>query len=721
MMISHPEIKAKGKPQWTTLYDHTHHVLQAIEVFAKATGFDVPTARIGALFHDIGKAHPVFQARLRGESSRQTFRHEIASLFFLPLVEEEVRDVIIEMIVGHHKSIWNDRKKKGILDLLEYEMDPLGYHLGEWDEWSPAAIEILTAFGITPMAIAKKDAITSFKYAEMLCEKWIRERGISEWRGLLMGADHFASAMSEKTTEKLNILFQVPDRSFFDRQHPLYPLSFYSASDYKPHTLVVASTGAGKTDFLFRRTRNRVFYTLPFQASINAMYFRLKKDLQKANPNLNINLLHAASSLLVEEGRDKEDIILQRHIGSSIKVLTPYQLAGIIFGSKGFEALIQDLKGNDVILDEVHTYSGISQAMVLRIVSVLKHIGCRVHVGTATMPTILYDKIKNILGEQEVLEISLTREELASYNRHTIHKQENWDEVWAIIERALENRQKVLIVCNRIQKAQDIFQVAKNLFPETDSLLLHSRFKRKDRKSKEEKLLGLDKSGKPLGIFNTSQTSCMVVSTQVVEVSLDISFDLMVTECAPLDSLIQRFGRINRKRDKDTIGKTKPIFVIAPPEDEKTAKPYDLDVLHRSYAVLPDNEALEEASLQARIDLVFPEIDYPAIEEHAVFTESNQWRIAPLCNGSAWLVELLDIDTVPCIVADDVEAYGKANYRERMGLEIQVKYFEVSQFSPLAHIGNQPFVIPNYAYEEELGLLKDRLKEDSFDEQHQIM
>lgn len=128
----------------------------------------------------------------------------------------------------------------------------------------------------------------------------------------------------------------------------------------------MACTGAGKTDFLFRRCRGRVFYTLPFQASINAMYFRLQKDLKKDNPDLNIKVLHAASSLIEAEDGDREDIVLQKHIGTSIKVLTPYQMAGIAFGSKGFEALILDLKGCDVILDEVHTYSEVSQAIVLK-------------------------------------------------------------------------------------------------------------------------------------------------------------------------------------------------------------------------------------------------------------------------------------------------------------------------------------------------------------------
>jgi len=86
-------------------------------------------------------------------------------------------------------------------------------------------------------------------------------------------------------------------------------------------------------------------------------------------------------------------------------------------------------------------------------------------------------------------------------------------------------------------------------------MLIHSRFKRGKRSQLESDLKN---------VYNESPEACLVVSTQVVEVSLDISFDMMITECAPIDALIQRFGRINRKRTQDTIGKFKPIYVITP-------------------------------------------------------------------------------------------------------------------------------------------------------------
>lgn len=719
-MNRHPEIKAKGKPDWTTLYDHLLHVKLAIEKVASFTGHDIDLANTGAILHDIGKVHPVFQAQLKNVRPSSPYRHEIASLFFLPLIKPEWQDAIIEMIISHHKSMIHDRKERGILDLIENEPDTLAYHLGDWEKWSPIALDILTAFGIKTRRISRTEAEDAFEYVLDFCENKYLERGYSEWRGLMMGSDHFASAMIAKTDKKLQNLFVSPELSFFNRTHPLYPLSYYSADSERPHSMVVASTGAGKTDYLFRRCQGRVFYTLPFQASINAMYFRLLKDLEKNNPNLNIKLLHAASSLIETEDGEREDIVLQKHIGSSIKVLTPYQLAGIAFGSKGFEAMILDLKGCDIILDEVHTYSGVSQAIVLKIVAVLKSIGCRLHIGTATMPSILYNEILSILGKENVLETKLTEKELNDYDRHTIYKIEEWENSYPIIQNAIKNNQKVLIVCNKIATSQAVYRYLESQFPAVDSLLLHSRFKRKDRKQKENDLIGLDKNGKSLHKFNTSDKACIVVSTQVVEVSLDISFDLMVTECAPLDAMIQRFGRINRKRNETTIGKTKPIYVIQPPKKEKEAKPYDLEILKNSFQVLPDKTVLHERELQQKIDSVFTDIDFLKIEEHAVFKENGKWSIAPLTNGSAWLMEILDIDSVVCIVESDVGDYMNSPFNKRMGLEIPARYFSVRHLHRL-DVGNCPFVVLDNTYDEELGFSLDLLKQNKFSETNQIL
>lgn len=719
-----PEIKAKGKPDFTPLVTHLQQVAVVAEKVAVGIGSDPVLARYGGVLHDIGKAHPEFQRRLYEEyrMGDLPFRHEISSCLFLSLFPKEMQPALIDMVIAHHKSIRKDARDKGLLDLTE-ECEPeeiFESHAADWGIWSPKALDILADLEITVKPISKQEAETNFFAVYDYCRNTFRQKGYSENRGLLQAADHFASALVDKTEGYSKRLFQKPNLNFFNRAHSLYPLSLKSAESDKPHTIVVACTGAGKTDFLFRRCKGRVFYTLPFQASINAMFHRVLNDLTKDNPELDIRLLHSASSLAIN-GSSIEEKIIQGHIGSSIKILTPHQIAGIIFGTSGYEATLIDIKGCDIILDEIHTYTDITRAIVLKIVHVLKDLGCRVHIGTATMPTFLYNQILELLGKENVFEVQLDDEELDKFDRHTVHKIDSWESALPLINQAIDDDKKVLLVCNRVRSAQQVFDTVMQLHPNTPAMILHSRFKRGAREQKEKQLIGKDKKGKATGEFNTSTKACIVVSTQVVEVSLDISFDLMVTECAPLDALIQRFGRINRIRTEQTIGKFRPVYVIVPPETTNEAKPYNLETLQESYKQLPDGEALHERNIQQKIDDVFPVIEMPEIEEHAIFKKTGEWTINHLTHRpKSFLLERLEIDSVACIVEADEQPYLTANFEVRMQMEIPVRYWSVHKFNQ-SREGNKPFIVPNSTYSEEAGLNLDTLKTAKSDINYQIL
>lgn len=518
-----------------------------------------------------------------------------------------------------------------------------------------------------------------------------------------MAADHMASAMETAFEMPLDKLFIKPDLSFYNRQSELYPLSLISSDSKKMHTLVTAPTGAGKTDFLLRRCRGRVFYTLPFQASINAMYDRIKNDL--SNTNAQVHLLHAASNLKVKDGKIEESI-MQRHVGASVKVLTPHQMASVVFGIKGYEAMAMDLKGCDVILDEIHTYSDVMQSIVLRIIEILVALECRVHVGTATMPTVLYQKILQLLGGADaVYEVKLDPLTLQSFNRHQIYKLDDKKESYDVIASAIESNSKVLIVCNQVKRAQKLYESIEELYPDVKKMLVHSRYKRSDRAKLETKLRE---------DFNQLENiPCIVVSTQVVEVSLDISFDIMITECAPIDALTQRFGRINRKRTRDTIGHYKPIYVIAPSEDDKEALPYSLDVLKDTFSVLPDcGDIMEECHVQEMIDKVYPKIDFQNIDFTGVAFLEGKWVLKALCHHpKSALLETLDINSAVCITEADKDRYLCANGLERIEMEIPVSYHSIAHRNlDQLNKGAHPFVIPNKGYDEEKGLLPDLCK-----------
>jgi CRISPR-associated endonuclease/helicase Cas3 len=693
-------VLAKSKENGgTTLIDHLEDVSLAAVKFAEYLEEDIEKVRKAALLHDIGKTSTVFQKRLtKKDPLQEPFRHELASLFFISFLNENERDDIIELIVAHHKSIKNDPAGRGILDLDEEE-DNYGFelHIKDWENWKDDAIGILEYFDFNTYPLNIEEAKANYDYSVEFCKRKFNTLGWSKLKGLLVGADQFASCFIEKTEKMIDKSFIKPDLSFYSRQSELHPLSKINTDINKRHTLVTAPTGAGKTDFLIRRCKGRFFYTLPFQASINAMYERIKTDLKEKNQDLDIRLMHAASRVVLDKGKIEEKA-LQDKFGSSVKVLTPHQLGTIAFGTRGFELIMLDIKGCDVILDEIHTYTDISKAMVLKIIEVLNHLNCRIHIGTATMPTKLYDEVLQILGKEEVYEVTLDDTILDSFDRHIVHKLSNLDAALPLIEAAKKKKEKILIVFNQVKRAQDFYKIMEDKHSDYAKMLIHSRFRRKDRKALESDLTN---------IFNKNTEGCIVVSTQVVEVSLDISFDIMITECAPLDSLIQRFGRINRKRTNETKGKYKPVYVLEPPKMKKDAMPYEVETLDRSYKVLPEGELLKEKGLQSKLDIVFTDFTNVDIENDAIY-KKGQFIIRTLTHKpKSVLFKLLDIDSATCIRESDVSEYKKLSSDERTGLEIPVHFNTIGfikGIDKVKDVGTNPFIIPDMAYTEGVGL-----------------
>ena len=302
-------------------------------------------------------------------------------------------------------------------------------------------------------------------------------------------------------------------------------------------------------------------------------------------------------------------------------------------------------------------------------------------------------------GKRNVYEVRLSREVLDGFNRHRVYKLNNPDDITSIISEAVNKKQKLLIVCNQVKHAQSIYSLLSDRYPNIPRMLIHSRYKREDRTKLEHKLKYT---------FNVMDNApCIVVSTQVVEVSLDISFDVMITECAPIDALIQRFGRINRKRTIDTIGHYKPVYVIAPYKEEKEALPYTPDVLACTFEVLPDSgNILNENEVQRMIDAVYPKNKFMNIDYSGTIFVDGKWQLKQLCHyAKAALLDSLDINSIVCITEDDKEAYRKGNAVERASLEIPANYHSIAhQCSEQLNIGMHPFVVPAKAYSSELGL-----------------
>ncbi len=714
-----------AKSDGTTLEQHTSHVVSATEVIARAllpeiSGEQYQVAVHGAVLHDLGKAHPFFQISLQPKFDRDKYkyevshRHEISSLLFLPLFPQAEWLQLTDMVVAHHKSLraTSGKRGRGLKDLVEeYGEDAVfERHAGDWEVWHRGVFDFLPKFGVTPRDLTHEQIWTAFNVALGYCEQ--KRLGRNRWRGLLMSADHLASALQEETAPRLERLFLPPDLSAFHERAvkaspDLYPLAKKSSKSPKPHTLVVAPTGSGKTDFLLRRCeKGRVFYLLPFQASINAMFLRLDGTLNGTgetrlplDQRADIRRVHAAAQIEID-AEIEEEFLLQKHPGAALKVMTPHQIAALIFGLAGHEATALDVAGQNVILDEVHVYSEQAQAMVLELVKALVRLGCPVHIGSATIPSALADELRHCLGgDQAVYEVRLDDKELASYDRHMVYHLADENAAREYVQKCLSGGKRVLFISNRVAAAQERYRWVKQAFSDVPALLVHSRYRRVDRAQIESRI----------DEFDNSEGPCIVCSTQVIEVSLDISFDALVTDCAPLDSLIQRFGRVNRRRKSAAEQTLCPVAVIAPPNNEQEAKPYELATLQRTWEVLPDGDVLKEISLQPLIDAVYPTVDVTKIDVHLIETEAG-FRLPELWNRpKSLLLEALEIDSASVIRDCDLETYKTSRGKDRQELEIPVS---VNALRPkfkiwpqVADIGNRPFVCPDTCYDATLGLL----------------
>lgn len=120
-----------------------------------------------------------------------------------------------------------------------------------------------------------------------------------------------------------------------------------------------------------------------------------------------------------------------------------------------------------MILDEIHTYTEWSGAMVHEIVRALVRLDCRVHIGTATIPTALYKSLLDLVGGREqVYEVHLPDEVLETFNRHIIFREENTHErVQEILKKAFAEGERVLLIENTVKEAQAIYSGNESDFP----------------------------------------------------------------------------------------------------------------------------------------------------------------------------------------------------------------------------------------------------------------
>ncbi|MCC7366296.1 MAG: CRISPR-associated helicase Cas3' [Dehalococcoidia bacterium] len=454
--------------------------------------------------------------------------------------------------------------------------------------------------------------------------------------------------------------------------------------------VVEAPMGEGKTEAAFylvdRWTagNSRGFYiALPTMATANQMHGRVEHFLKERfadqlelGGDLNIVLAHGGAALMDlprwpqqvydedTKGRDGAVRAGEWFLrGSKRALLAAYGVGTVdqslmaVLQVKHVFVRLFALAGKPVVIDEVHAYDTYMTGLLERLLEWLGALDAPVVLLSATLPSnrrrqlpeayargrgaplasegdteaVAYPRISwlegNVARSKPFAAAQRSQRDLA------IHRLDGDDTaVRHLLVRELAGGGCAAVICNTVASAQRVYQCLLGDFAEDELGLFHARFLAKDRERIENDCV--DRFGKPAK--GTKHTACrphrfVLVATQVVEQSLDLDFDVMVSELAPIDLLLQRSGRLQRhKRYRRYQGPAVlhvrwPEGADDPQFDPPSLHVYDEHVLLRTWHALRERDVIAIPNdVQELVDRVY--CDLEAIPEDAAGRLLERWR-----------------------------------------------------------------------------------------------
>ncbi len=414
-----------------------------------------------------------------------------------------------------------------------------------------------------------KEYWTKFK-KESYFERTLEQTAMVQYefsgvRGLLQLADHRASAKEDGES--------VPSISSFSYNFPHAEkrgVQKLIEKHWKDDLLLVrAPTGAGKTDAsllwaslqIEHKRAERLIIAMPTRFTSNALAINVAESLSDTG------LYHSSAWFArIQEQIDTGVIEKQeatkihefaRLLQTPITVCTiDHLLMALTLTREDHHLISFNMANSCLVIDEADFYDDFTQANILVLLEILKYWKVPVLLMSASLPESVLSSYQMIgyQVEQIIEDISDN-----TRNRFEIKKIEDYSEL-SEIEELLElciEKGNAIIYANTVDRAMTF----KKWFDqkEAKSLLYHSRFTEPDKKDREKELI--DALGKDAWTNGTAKG--IAIMTQIGEMSINISSDLMISELCPIDRLTQRAGRLCRF-DKSKIG---DLYVLIPQKE----------------------------------------------------------------------------------------------------------------------------------------------------------
>ncbi|WP_028241746.1 CRISPR-associated helicase/endonuclease Cas3 [Stutzerimonas azotifigens] len=433
--------------------------------------------------------------------------------------------------------------------------------------------------------------------------------------------------------------------------------------------LVEAPMGEGKTELAFlahlrlqAANRHRGLYVaLPTQATGNALFSRALTFLRSfaGESALDVQLVHGGATL-------NEQIVVLRGVhgtpGESVAssawfsqrrrpLLSPYGVGTVdqaLFAAlnvKHHFVRLWGLSNRVVVLDEVHAYDTYTSGLIEALLRWLKAMGSSVVLMSATLPAQRRDALLRAWGvdADDIPGLSYPRLLVAddrgprggtcdSRPLPPIRLKAVSEDLDSLAACALERLRQGgcgALIVNTVDRAQALYLKLKGqVGTEVHLLLFHARFPADQRSQLERAVLN------SFGQDGERPARALLIATQVAEQSLDIDFDFMLTDLAPVDLILQRAGRLHRHpRARPAAHQQATLHVagLAPhglPDLKSTAWEYVYEpyILGRTWALLSrESELYLPQDIDRLVQAVYGDDELPAdlMEEDRAYIEDE--------------------------------------------------------------------------------------------------
>ncbi|MCL0038248.1 CRISPR-associated helicase Cas3' [Thermodesulfovibrionales bacterium] len=623
-----------------------------IERVAKKYNFPVERFLIGSLstiaFHDIGKMIEPFQRMMlairqdKSFNRKTNYRHELVSFIYIAKYWQIInRDNYLSCIplealavVGHHKTLNSDLtsfNRESIVSLPKVLPDGIM-------EAILIAEELFKKEGLTLPTVRDSSKYEDpYKSLSGLVSSGLLSKGIVKdgtekirvlyflLKGILHYADWYGSGKTSvqysARKDAATIIDELANRCDTKgiEYKGLRPFQ-ETCNNYSGHLIAVAPTGSGKTEasilWALKNAKEmggaKIIYLLPTMVTANSIWKRMVDFFGEGN----VGLTHSTANLFLQNDSTKDeediwenrrDILFNQSFIKPITVGTVDQLLTVGFNSGKWVLKEVNASNSVIIMDEIHAYDGWTLGLIISAIRHFSSLGARFMLMSATLPS----SLRQLFSKELFINTVIKEETLLSAKKSTYFIEDGlMENALENIEQAVLNGKRVLVVANTVKLCQSLAQKLSRLKP----ICYHSQFILKDRKTIEEKINAAKNDAK------------FVIATQVVEVSLDIDYDWLFTECAPPDAIVQRAGRVNRYRDSQ---KDSRVYIFkASEKSEKIYSPInDSNLLSRSFEAF--KEAPEKISEEGLIELVEKVYKDYRIEDSESFNDAlQQYRLS---------------------------------------------------------------------------------------------